>query len=109
MQAHNRTVGFLHQLVTGFYRLIDHRNRTTAQRWKDTGGSVLGMSLNSCAESLFRSFLEVSSPTAVHVHLYESGHNIHAFGINEFRPDDCQIAVGDFKYFAVAQNDTTVP
>ena len=94
MQTHNRAVLLLHQLITGLYSLLYHRYSTTAQRWEDTGGTIFGMCLNGSAESLFRSFLEVGSATAMHMHLYESGHNIHTFGIYEFSPDDCQVTVG---------------
>ena len=66
------------------------------------------MSCTCYTESLFCAFLEVTTATAMDMHLYATGNYVHALGIDDIGTDDGKIAIGNFKYLIVSQDDAAI-
>ena len=66
------------------------------------------MSRHCCAESVFRSFLEIASATAVNMHFNTTRHHSHTLHVNDVGSNDCQVAVGHFQYLVVTQYYTAI-
>ena len=66
------------------------------------------MSSHSTVESLFRTFLEIITATAMYIHCDKSRYDIHTFGINHRSTDHSQVAVSHFQYFTITDQDGTI-
>ena len=99
---------FLHEFGTSMYCLLNHRHSTAAQGREDSGRAMFRVSFHSSLECFRCAFLEVSATTSVNVHIDESGHDIHAFCVDEVSSDDGQIAVCHLEYLVVSKDDAAV-
>ena len=52
---------------------------------------------NSTMEGFFRTFLKIMAASAMHVHGYETGNDIHTLGIHHLGADNSQVAVRHFQ------------
>lgn len=57
-------------------------------KWKNSSRTVFHMGGNSTMEGFFRTFLKIMAASAMHVHGYETGNDIHALGIHHLGADN---------------------
>ena len=69
---------------------------------------MLHVCLDCTTESLFRSFHEVATATAVNVDFHAAGNNVHTFGINYFCAYYCKVAVCNLKNLVIAYDNRSV-
>ena len=105
--AHGRVL-LGHQLLTNARCLADLIDGRSGKRRENRRRPVLQMRRNGCAESGFVGFCEIVSAAAVYVHRHESGNDPHAFGVDHFRADHGQVAIGHFQDLSVAYQYRTV-
>ena len=66
------------------------------------------VSRNSFCKGFFASFCEIMSTTSMHVHTDESRYDVHTFGIDNGCSDYSQIAVCNFQYLSVTNQDGAI-
>lgn len=69
---------------------------------------MLQMRIYSYTESIYRTFLKITTSTTMYVHLYASWHDIHATGIDQVGSNDGQVTIGHLEDLIVTQDDRTI-
>ena len=105
MKPKYRAIGLCHHFFSSCRSCTDHRNGRRRKGRKNTGGTMLHVSLDCCPESLFGTFHKVSSTATVNMDFYTARNNIHSFGINQFGSDNGKVTIGYFQNFVIANKN----
>ena len=96
VQTQYRTVFFRHHLRTSLCCLFNHRYGRRGQSREYAGSSVFHVGFDRIAESVFGTFHEIASATAMCMDFYTAGQYIHSFYINQLCTDNGEVAIGYF-------------
>ncbi len=66
---------------------------------------MLQVRIHRCTESVFATFYEVASATAMRVHINAAGNNIASLGIDDFGSYNVQVDVRDSPDLVAVRND----
>ena len=101
MKSQYGTILFRHQLLANGDCLADRFFRRRRQSGKNSSRTVFHMGGNSTMEGFFRTFLKIMAASAMHVHGYETGNDIHTLGIHHLGADNSQVAVRHFQNLSI--------
>ena len=108
VQTQDRRVGLCHHHVARFHGTLYHGDGTAGERGEDTCGTIFEVRLDSHLKGILGTFLEVTTTSAVHMHLDTAGHDIHATGIHEIGTDDGEVTIRHLQNLVVTQDDRTI-
>ena len=107
MQSEYGAVRFFHEPFAHMGGLVELAEGGGGDGGVEACGAMLEVCLHDAAECFLSTFVEVVPAAAMGVHTHETGHYVHAFGINETCTDQCEITVGHFKNLSVTYQDRT--
>ena len=108
MQSEYGAVRFFHEPFAHMGGLVELAEGGGGDGGVEACGAMLEVCLHDAAECFLGTFVEVVSAAAMGVHTHETGHYVHAFGINYCCTDNSQVAVSYFQDFSVANEDRAV-